>query len=66
MLAEFGGKGDRISKDGLGDGVIRRWGDGEKPEISDSGIRLLAGREFGAPRRKRTITIAWHQTGYDT
>ena len=26
-LSEFGGKGDRISKDGLGDGGIRRWGD---------------------------------------
>ena len=26
-MAEFDGKGDRISKDGLGDGVTRRWGE---------------------------------------
>jgi hypothetical protein len=29
MLTEFGGKGDGISRDGLGDGVTRRWSDGE-------------------------------------
>jgi len=29
VVAEFGGKGDRISKDGLGDEGIGRWGDGE-------------------------------------
>jgi len=26
VLAEFSGKGDRISRDGLGDGAIWRWG----------------------------------------
>ncbi len=29
FLAESGGKGDRISRDGLGDRVTRRWGEGE-------------------------------------
>jgi micrococcal nuclease len=29
VLAEFGGKGERISRDGLRDGVTRRWGDEE-------------------------------------
>lgn len=29
LLAKFGGKGERISRDGLGDGVIRGWGDGK-------------------------------------
>jgi hypothetical protein len=35
---EFSGKDDYISKDGLGDGVIRRWGDGE-PENAEFGVR---------------------------
>ena len=36
MSAEFGGKGERISKDGLGDGATRRWGE---REMKDEGIR---------------------------
>jgi hypothetical protein len=27
LLMEFGGKGERISKDGQRDGVTRRWGE---------------------------------------
>jgi hypothetical protein len=40
---EFGGKDDHISKDGLGDRAIRRWGDGENREMrsSECGIRNL-------------------------
>jgi hypothetical protein len=41
LLPEFGGKGDRISKDGLGDGVTRRWGVEETPEF-----RIFGKREF--------------------
>jgi len=35
LSAEFGGKGERISRDGLRDGVTRRWGDGGKKEMRD-------------------------------
>jgi hypothetical protein len=37
MLAELGGKGKRISRDGLGDGVTRRCGERKK----ESGLAII-------------------------
>ena len=43
LLAKFGGKGERISRDGLGDGVIRGWGDGKNLKF---GILEKRGRRY--------------------
>jgi len=56
-LTEFGGKGDRISKDGLGDGGIRRWGDGEnlKLEILKFACRQAGGSEHPKKRMRSSF-----------